>query len=318
MPVYSREKVPVVCVCCGDVYFRSPISKNPKRCLPCNKAWLALNPPKRRKPMKPVMRGHLETVLPVAGKPHFDKKKGDWYMAVKVRKRGSDEPLVKDRIYLRIGAEATPEQAREAFTTTYARMELGGASSRPVEVRKKLARKKKVKRDDARSWRKGRDKNLGIMKIRVSRVMFRSHLPDPKVDKKKIYVGRYETLEEARAARKVKYKELQWQFVPCAVCGELPMVSNMRVMHISRLCRNRVQLPYGVRPLYQTKLWNLIFSKGTVSHAGRIGGEDLHRMGYLFLNKMTGNYGPRADVEFDFSLAAGYALKTTEEDPCFE
>jgi len=290
LPTYNAEKVPVTCTQCNKVFFRSKKSHSAKRCKDCSKV----------RPTGDVVprKLNIETVLPKKASARFCKIRSDWYMNVRTRKRGSGEELKRDKVYLWVGADATPEQVQVAYAATYARLGMQGASTKP-DLGKQGRKKLKALSHEKRDWEDGPDRGLGITRMRVYRVMFAVHLADPKTDGKKVYVGRFSTLEEARAERKKKYRELQWQLVPCAVCGELPSVSNHRVVHLSSTCPNRVQMPYKVRPLFQTKLWNFQFSTGKIPHAGRLSLEDLHQMGFLWKKVTTGEYGAIPTVEFD-------------------
>ncbi len=301
------QRVPVVCANCNTVYFRPKDSHAAKRCKPCAKVFRSLAKPKEPRLAVPKPKNHIETVLPINGTAKWDKKKEDWYIPVRTRKRGSKEPLARDRIYLCCGADVTPEQVSELYVTTYARLEMNGAKSRPVEERKTLRRKAIEKKHYIKNWKSGEDKNLGILRVRVSHIAYTVHLADPKTDGKRIYVGRFRMIADAREARQKKYEELQWQFVPCKLCGELPTLSNRRVTHLSSRCPNRVQFPNGLRPLFQTKLWNGQFSTGKFSHVGRLSRDDLHQMGFLSVR-----FRPNLGVEVNTSLYQEF-MKQKEE-----
>lgn len=315
-PSIHTERVPATCKLCSKVFMKVKKRKCALRCPDCEKVFQSLKPSKPLGRLPNPGKRHIETVLPKGSRSHFDKVRGDWYMPVRTRKRRSGDKFDKDRIYLHVGADATPEQVSAAFTAAYARLELQGCSTKP-ETGKEAA-KRKLLRNDKKCWMHGDDRNLGISKLRVSRVMFAVHLYDPKIEGKKICVGRYPTVMEARKARKKKYEEIQWQLVPCKLCGELPIISNFRIAHIHPNCPNRVQFPTGVRPLYQTKLWNCQFSSGKRTYAGRLSREDLHQMGFLSLNKLTGEYRAIPKVEHDTRLCSQHAPKPQKDEVFFE
>lgn len=312
-PTIIVREIP--CSSCGKTFGQTAAQKATKitSCWPCRKAYIESRNPLKKPAAKRREKSHLEVVLPHRLTPHFDKKKGDWYMHVRVRKSRSGEPLVKDRIYLGVGTDATPGQVNAAYTATYARLELTGASKLPVEkIRKKQNRVYEIRRS-ARSLKSGRDRDLGVVRVKVTMVMYKVYLPDPKVDGKRLCFGRFSTRQEAREVRTANYKILQTQFVPCAVCGRMPVKLNKHLTHFSSDCPNKVQLPAGVRPLFQTKLWNLVFSEGQMKNAGKLTHEELCNMGFMHRPVKSKRYLARKEVEFDFSLAKNYARQPDEE-----
>ena len=263
----------------------------------------------------------MEVVLPRTPTPHYCKKIDQWYMKVRVRARNSDEPLRGDRVLLNLGAEATPAQVNAAFKAAYARMQLQGVSKDSSEkIRKKRKRIEGII-GVIKSWKFGRDRDLGIHRAVIERVVFKVHLPDPKIDRKKHYLGRYYTRAEARKVRDAAYKQFQEELVPCAVCGVMPTKRRGIVTHFSVSCPNKVQLPSGVRPLLQAKLWNVVYSEGKVPNVGKLTPEDLYCAGYMYKARAGIRCYAREDVAFDFSLAKNY-LKTPqpieEEEVGFE
>lgn len=314
----------IPCDACGNMFGQTAFekSRNRKVCPACNVVHRAArNPLKKIKKTGP--RTFLEIVLPRALNPRFDKRKGEWYMKVRVRKRGSDEPYLRDKIYLGVkGANANSDQVNAAFTATYARMEMNGASRFTAEAIKKKRKRIKTIVGDRKSWRQGKDRDLGVTRHVIQKVVFAVHLPDPKEDGKKHYFGRFENRAEARKARDAEYRKLKHEHVPCAVCGRMPAVRRGIVTHFAVDCPNQVQMPQGVRPLLQAKLWNLVFSTGEVKGAGKLTQEDLYYMGYMYKSAKGFRYYARNNVEFDFSLAKNYVRKrksvVAEEEIGFE
>lgn len=305
----------IQCTACTETFGQTAFEIKIKRtvCPACRKAhaktWNKSKPLKLR-----GQRNVLEVVLPKVKKPFWDAKKAEWAMRVRVRKRSAGGPFEQDRVYLGVGKEATPEQVQEVFNATYARMELNGASRITAEAKKKKRKRIKNIVHDKNSWKRGRDKDLGVRMVRIVRTAYRVTLPDPRTIKGKIAVGAFPSREEARKARDEKYKELRNDLIPCAVCGLMPETRVGRLTHFSAKCRNQVQFPQSVRPLLQTKLWNMVFASGDVMNAGRLTPEDLWRMGYLFKGKGGKRFYARDDVSFDFTLAKNYEVKPAVED----
>lgn len=313
-PRVAVREIP--CSECGTPFGQtaSEMRKSETRCPACDKAYRLSR--KRATSSKHPSRGTLEIVLPGRRNGFLDPKKGEWYMRVRVRKRNSDEPLKKDRIYLGLTADATPEQVAAAVTSTCARLEMSiGASSRTREQRIKARKRKHSIVGNILKWDRGRDKNHGIQKRTVSRVVYKVVLPDPLVDGRTRRFGSYPTWSEARAVRTARYKELEQEIVPCAVCGIRPVFKKAMLTHFTGGCANRVQFPSAMRKLYQTKLWNLVFSEGKYPNAEKMLPDDLHAMGYMKKGPSGRCYG-RSDVEFDLSLAKNYAV--SEEEIGFE
>lgn len=306
----GRKRVPVrqiPCSECGAVFGQTAneLERGDTQCPPCDRVHRESRNARRKK-TKPAQRGTLEIVLPGIRNGFYDPKKEDWYMRVRVRKRKSDEPLKADRIYFNLGKHVTPEQVGAAVTATCARLEMSiGAVSVPQEIRAKRWEKKKVIIKRARSWSQGRDKDHGIEKRTVKRVIYKVALPDPLVDKKRRLFGSYDTRAEARVVRRQHYLELEKQLVPCAVCGKMPHFKGALLTHFTGECQNRVQFPKCMRKLFQTKLWNLVLSEGKYPNAEKLTGDDLYAMGYMKMGP-KGNCFGRVDVEYDFTLAKTY------------
>lgn len=297
----------IPCSCCGRLYgqtayeIRRSITTGPQ----CKRAYT-----ESRNPRKVIKRTgqkkRLEVVLPQTLTPCYDKKLDQWYMKVRVRKKNSDEPLVKDRLLLGIGANATFDQVNVAFKATYARMQLQGSSKDPIEVVKRKRKRINNIVTGVKSWERGRDKDLGISRGVIEKVIYKVHLPDPKIDGKKHYLGRYSTRAEARKVRNEAYKKFQENLMPCAVCGVMPSKRRGIVTHFAANCPNKVQLPTGVRPLLQAKLWNIVYSEGNVPDVGKLTQEDLYCAGYMHKAARGFRYFAREDVGFNFSLAKNY------------
>ncbi len=308
----------IPCDTCGRTFGQTgfEFSRKLSVCPQCKKTHIqARNPNKPIKKRGP--RNPLEVVLPQTLKAVLDPHKQEWYMKVRVRKKGTTEDLKYDKVFLGLGADAPPEQVERVFKSAYARMELNGASKYPAEMVKKKRKRIRTIRNDLRSWRQGLDRDLGVLKLTIKKVIYKVHLPDPKVDGVKHYVGRFDTRKEAREARNAKYRELRKEIVPCAVCGMMPNPRAGQITHFSATCPNRVQLPQGVRALFQVKLWNLVFSEGKVPDAGKLTHEDLYYMGFMKKSPKGFRYYGRTEVEFNFSLAKNF-VKKREEDPEFE
>lgn len=320
----GRPRIPlreIPCSECGTPYGQTAaeMRKSLTRCPACKKA-VRITQNKLKKAPKPSIRGTLEIVLPGRRNGFFDSQKGDWYIRVRVRKRHTDEELKKDRIYLLVGASATPEQVSAAVTATCARLELNGSSSMSKEQRAAAWKRRKSVHAAARKWDRGRNKDLGILKRTVSRVIYKVVLPDPLADGKTRRFGSYQTRDEARKVRNAHYKQLETELLPCAFCGIKPTFRNSMLTHFSGACENRVQIPSAMRKLFQTKLWNLVFSEGKCPNAGKLTPDELHAMGYMKKGDSGRCYG-RADVEWDFSLAKNYLRKLEipdEEEIGFE
>ncbi len=247
-----------------------------------------------------------ETVLPKKPKALFDKKRGEWFLAVRVRRRASKGEFTREKVWLGAGDPI------HALTAAVSRLQMAGASHLTKEA-------KKQKHDKSRSRayyanvEKHRD--VGIRKVIIRTSAYQVWLIDPLTDGKKIYFGTYKTMGTAREVRTAKYKELRQQVVPCAVCGVLPKDVNGQVGHISATCPNKIKLPLKLRPLCQVKLWNFLFSKGDLDHPMRPTLADLEYLG-ITRPMPWGGHTLRADVELDTRLAAGYA--TERPDPVFE
>ena len=260
------------------------------------------------------MKIRYDIVLPKQFRPFWDKKKSEWTMRVRLRGK-TEKKYTLQRIYLGLGADASMEQIRAAYDEAKVRLtELGAGTKTYIQKKRKIDKgryKTKFGRESSR------DRNYGIKKIRPTVVKFLAHIPDPLVDGKKIACGgRFETLKEAREARNAKYREVRFTRVVCAICGAEPKIRPPDMLtHMEENCPNKVQLPSGVRPLLQSKLWNLIFSKG--GGAGRLTKEDLHNMGFFYRPPLGGRLFPRLDVEFDFSLAKNYVRNPEPEEPEF-
>lgn len=304
----------ISCSECGNPYGQTAaeIRKKLTRCPSCEKV-VNLTKNKLKKAPKPGIRGTLEIVLPGRRNGFYDSQKGDWYIRVRVRKRNSDEELKKDRIYLSVGATATPEQVSAAVTATCARLEMSGMSSMSKEQRAAAWKRRKSVHATARKWNRGRDKDLGILKRTVSRVIYKVVLPDPLVDGNTRRFGSYPTRDEARKVRNEHYKQLENELVPCALCGVKPTFRNSMLTHFSGACKNRVQIPSAMRKLFQAKLWNLVFSEGKWVNAGKLTGDELYAAGYMKRGTSGRCYG-RSDVEWDFSLAKNYLRKLEAPD----
>lgn len=320
-PPSRANRIPVdsvECRDCGEEFGRTEAERkrNSKQCPGCRRVTRALRPGRVNvKPNKlSLMHNLFEVVLPRSQRSYYDKKKDEWYMLIRTRKKRTDEPLVRDRVYLEIkGADADPVKVKHAFDTAYVRLQLQGASRYPREVNIKKLSRKHSRLKHKKSLPKGSDRDLGITRVIVKSARFRATLADPMEDKKRHYLGsRFMTRNDAREARDKLYHEIKLNVVPCAVCGVLPVYRQGFLTHMSSQCPNRVQLPSGVRTLYQSKLWNLIFSKG--DHApGRMTQYDLARMGFMYHTRTGYRLYFRADVGFDFSLAENYA-KTVKID----
>lgn len=314
-----RPRIPIreiPCSHCGTVFGQTQYEKerNTTSCPPC-RMLVDRSRERGHVPKDPKNTHFLEIVLPKTMTPHFDKVRQDWYMKVRTRRRRSGEPLVVDRVHLGVGKDADPETVQAAFNAAWARMEMSGMSKYPAETLKKKWTKVKRSRADDRSWKQGKDRDLGVSRHIVKSVVFKAYLYDPLVDGKKHYVGKFNTRVEARRARDAKYKELQRQIVPCACCGALPVWKNSHISHFSSTCPNRVQMPIGVRPLYQAKLWNLRYSTGEIKDAGKLSLVDLYCAGFFYKPVRGINYKARTVVEFDFSLAKNYLRKRPVEKP---
>ena len=316
---YGKPRIPVQeipCADCGGIFGRTAFEmrRNRRSCPECHSKH---NSAQTKTPKKRPPRSLYEIVLPKTKTPHWDKQRGEWYMRVRTRKRNSGEELVMEKVWL--GVTDPDGDPLTAFTAAYARLQMKGASCNPVEAILKKAKKIGSIRRDAWDWGQGRDKNLGIERTVVKKICYKVYLPDPVIDKKRHYVGRFETRAEARAARDKKYKELQSILQPCALCGMLPSIRRGHLTHFSTDCTNDVQMPMGVRGLLQAKLWNLVFRHGKTP-AGKLTKEDLCDMGYFYKPVKGFRYYARDNVSLDFSLAANYrktpAVK--EEDPTFE
>ena len=306
----------IPCSQCGTPFGQTQYEKDRKmeRCPSCKKLYRAIKNPKQPATKMPKRGRVFEIVLPRSRTPHFDQKKNEWYMKVRTRKRGSNEKLEYDRIYLKVDGSATPGQVEEAFTRRYVSLQMDGYSHKPIEAIKKHRKRIKNIRKDWWSMTAGRDRDMGLTKMRVTRIMYRVRLPDPLVDKKQVFVGRYYTRTEAREAREKAYDELKTRLVPCKVCGRMPVWLKGRLTHISSECENQVQMPIQIRQLFQSKLWNLIYSSGEKKNVGKLTKQDLCEEGFMFREVGSHRFYARTDVACDFSLAKRYARKLDDEE----
>lgn len=258
----------------------------------------------------------LEIVLPKKPDARLDKKRGEYYLRVRTRKRNSKEDLAADRVWLGVQKGATPDEISAALTSSVASLQMKGATHRRREtIVRKQKKRLSILRSTKNSWTDGRDKDLGIARTVVKRVIFKVHLPDPLNDGKKIPLGSFSTRKEAREVRNRKYRELREQVLPCALCG-VPAANHAgRLTHFSGQCPNQISLPRCIRPLYQVILWNNVFSKGG-GPWGKLTGEDLCYMGMTYLGPRGKNYYGRTEVEFDTRLAKNYVKERppVEED----
>lgn len=251
---------------------------------------------------------HLEILLPKRPFAYYWKKKGQYYLRVEVRKKGSNEEFKYDRIWLGVGKEVEKPKVQAALLAAYARLQMQGVKTRGAEGKPK----------PLIQLRRAHDRNMGIRTLWVRKKIYKVYLPNPLVDKERIFVGKYSSLLEAREARGNKYREIKYTHIPCAVCGMMPQVNSGALTHFSSACPNRVQMPDGVRPLLQSKLWNLIYSTGEQKNVGKLVSEQLAQAGFLWKSVRQGKYIARTDVEWDFSLAKSYAVKPEEEEIGFE
>lgn len=309
----------IPCESCHSLFGQTAHEKARKInvCPECARTHRSMRVNKPRKQKDIVRTNHilgLEVVLPKTRKPHLCRHRNEWYMKVRTRKRNTDEKLQYDRIWLGVFADADTEKVQSAFTAAFARLQGEGASDKPrehIKAHRKLVANKKHQHN---SWEQGaKFRGIGITRVIVKKVMYTVHLPDPLMDGKVRYIGRFETKPEARKARKEAYKEMVAEYRPCAVCGKLPMNRRGMLTHISNSCDNVVQFPAGVRPLLQTKMWNLLYSQGT-NPPGKLTCRDLAEKGFMFKHYKGKNYYVRNDVEKDFSLAGKY----TDEEAVFE
>lgn len=317
----GRPRIPIreiPCKECGNVFGQTANEKR-KMHSTCPACTSITRKPTPDKPGRP--KNYLEVVLPKSMTPHLDKKRGEWYMRVRVRKSRSGEPFKFDRVYLGVGADADKETVGAAFSASYARQEMAGAlRCTPEQTKKKQKRIYSIRHDIA-DWKQGRDKDLGLKRIIVRKAVYTVHLPDPMIDGKKHYLGQFPTRTEARIKRDEFYREIKHKHVPCAVCGRLPAAKQGFLSHLTADCPNRVRIPQHIRPLFQAKLWNLRFSTGEDQNTERLTHEDLYYMGYMYKAARGFRYFTRNDVEYDFSLAAKYAKErppVVEEDTMFE
>jgi hypothetical protein len=297
----------IPCTTCGQSFGQTAheLKRNIQTCGPCQlERRKVFNPRKTR-----IRKSHIEILLPKAGKPFFVQSKGEWAMRVRVRKSRSKEEFKQDHIYLGCGPAADPETVSAAYTAAYARLEMQGHSTKP----RKKSKKERTKQCDARSWKQGLDRNLGILKVVVKSLFYSCHLPDPYVDGKRHYVGRFKTMKEARKARFKMYNDLCHQYVPCAVCKRTPVYDKGMLTHIAHDCPNVIQLPQGMKPLYQAKLWNLVYSKGEGEPAGKLSLEDMYHMGYFRKMPKGECYKARQNVEFRLSLAKQFVVPRDDE-----
>lgn len=300
------------CDTCDKVFWQAQweIDREVNTCQDCRKAIRKARPPDP----KMLADRHIEILLPKTRKPRFSKARNEWVMLVKTRKSRSNEPFWRDYISLGFQQDTDMETVQAAYDAAYARLELKGYSSK-TRHRKTKDKEKRKRRE---SWSQGVHKNLGIARVEVPVTWYTCYLPDPFHIKKRIYVGRFRTKGEARKARLAKYREICRQHLPCAVCKRLPEIRGGKIFHIADDCPNHVQFMGPIKPLYQAKLWNMVFSTGE-NPPGRITSEDLYYMGY-FYKKALGEkpYFGRHDVEFNLDLAKQHEKPRPDEDVMFE
>lgn len=324
-PCHIRTRVPVrtiPCDTCGKPFGQTAyeVERKLNTCVVCKREIRNTTPP-----VKYGAKRKFDVVLPKrAGKAHYDRRRDEWCLRIQIRKKGSKDPWKWDRLLLGVkGEDADMTVVNAAYAATYARQQMLGAFLSVEDADPVLAKRKYRKLRNSQKWAFSHDKDLGITKARITVTMYKVYLPDPMVDGKKIYCGRYPTRKEAREARNIRYKEMKYTFKPCGCCGGQPTVSKGRVTHHVKDCPNKVQLPCGVRPLLQAKLWNLVFSSGQVKDAAKVTKDQLCRMGYLKVNANKTRYVSRSTVEFNFSKAKDYAQPfdpppEPEDDVMFE
>jgi hypothetical protein len=303
----------IPCASCTTFFgqTQSEVNRNHRSCPDCTRAERALQKPKRKS--HEVVRanlGLLEMVILKGAK--LDRKKHEWYVGVRVRRRGSNEEFAPDKVYLRVDGYAPREQVEQAYTKTCARLQLEGARTKGSI--KSSAEKEKLK--EFSPWNKGKMfRDVGISRHSVIR--FKVRLPDPMCDGETRLIGSFGTLAEARRVRNKTYVELANELKPCGCCGVVPTWRKGLLAHVTGKCQNDVWFDVGITRLLQAKLWNLVFAEGrTYPQIGKVSKEWLARKGYLFFNGK--HYLRRSDVELNLSAASKHTAETEENEPVFE
>lgn len=279
-------------------------------CPECASKERKLRKPKRLSDQVFRANHRLEVVLLAGAK--LDRKRDEWYVGARVRRRHSDEEFKPDKIYLGLPGDAPRDQVERAYTSTCARLQLEGARTKSGV---KAIKAKRGTEKHWTPWNKGKMcRDVGVSRVKV--VRFRVRLPDPLKDGETRLIGTFDSLSEARKRRNAAYFELAEELLPCACCGVKPTWRGGMLAHVSSLCRNDLRFPQGITRLIQAKLWNQVFASGTKQGTGKITKEWLAERGYLFFNGK--NYLRRADVELHLSAASQYATVQESDDPVFE
>lgn len=320
------ETQTIPCESCGSLFQQTAFraSRNMKLCSPCLKSLRATYRKTDARvsaanPMNQAVEIHLRaTKLFHVAK--LDKRKDEWYVLVKTRKKGSDEPLKNERIYLGVKGGASPKTVERERKRTYARLQLDGAILDLTP--KQLARRKRPDLKWAAVQKKKRKQlETFVIPRTIKTQVYDIFLPDPMHPSRQIKVGTTNTKREARPIRDKAMAEFLKRIAPCAHCGRKPTWNRGMLRHVSSKCPNVVTFDERVQRILQLKTWNLLLAAGD-EHLGigRIGPVEFARLG-LYKKTNTGmgfSLYIRAMKDFRKRRPLDIPVEPVEEAPEFE
>lgn len=276
----------IPCDSCGEIFGQTQyeISINRKLCPPCvsslRSTWAVGQrgkKPETPNPLNKIIEIHLRGTK-LHQVPKKDKD-GDWYVPIKTRRKGSNEKLKSEKMYLGLREGATYEQVEAARKKLYTRLQLDGAIVDLTE--KQLARRKPKNKDSMKQCiaRKRRLDHL-ISPVRVTKQMQAVRIPDVTHPDKQIRVGRFRNIIEARKAMEEAIGEQIRRLFPCGCCGLLPVWRRGQLTHVNKDCRNATRFCGKIPKIMQAKLWNLEFAGGSYAGTAHVDPEFLARIGF--------------------------------------